>query len=575
MLPPMRQLGGHGQGPSVDDGGDHRIAAGHRVVGEEEDGKARRRDLDRAGHGPFAGELAAAAALQRTSPVAGAGRCGWIRCDQPVLAGEPGRPPRRTSPRAGRDMSSTVTPVAAGNRGCELGGLPRLPGRPAPPAGALPGGQGGRADAGHRVGGPAAEHRGGASAAPDGHVAAQARSGHAEGEDFAVEQGKGCVLGTGPAGSGSPVLGRRRDLTVPTRAPATARTWSPCGLQAEAARQVFDDGRRGALPTSRLACRARRRSERTGGGDPQVALSVAARGPGPGTAGRRRAPPSPAAAGIRGRPSAARASAGEPSDGGRPARGQPCDADASRTAVKRTRSPGRSARASAVEVPHAGAVWPISCQPPGNGADRPRKSAGQGHGAGRHRGAGGVPAGNLQGWFSVDQVAEPGGEAAEGRGPQLAGVGGDHALGAQAGQRPTSARSSPSYTASIPPGAAGCGRRRRSIPEAAAADASGGRRRGDADHHGFGRGEDVDLAGQRSPPAAGPAARARPGARSVRRAPRGCPGPHGFHAMHGFTCCGHLVLRIGCWSDAGVAVTRPWWPRRSAQANAARLTPAR
>src|SRR2546423_1183666 len=62
-------------GPELRGGGDvrggddryHRVAAGHRVVGEEEDRAAARRDLKRAIDHPLGRELVGGAALQRRS----------------------------------------------------------------------------------------------------------------------------------------------------------------------------------------------------------------------------------------------------------------------------------------------------------------------------------------------------------------------------------------------------------------------------------------------------------------------------------------------------------------------------
>ena len=95
----------------VDHHGDHRVAAGDRMVGQEEHGQALGRDLQGTGDGAFAGQLALAGALQR-GPVQPHADPVGLRQHVPVLAAkESSAAWSNQSARGPGTTSRTVTPV--------------------------------------------------------------------------------------------------------------------------------------------------------------------------------------------------------------------------------------------------------------------------------------------------------------------------------------------------------------------------------------------------------------------------------------------------------------------------------
>ena len=172
----------------VDHDGDHRVAAGDRMVGEEEHGQALRGNLEGAGNGALTGQFAgrgcaAAVPVQAHAHPVGLRFYGhsWPR-KSPA-------PPGRTSRRAGR--------------GRRRGLSPRCPGTPAAARGPddagfglatggkdLAGGQRRRADSGHRVGGTAAQDGRDVHAAAHGEVAAETTLRAARGSMFRRPAGR-------------------------------------------------------------------------------------------------------------------------------------------------------------------------------------------------------------------------------------------------------------------------------------------------------------------------------------------------------------------------------------------------
>ena len=123
----------------------------------------------------------------------------------------------------------------------------------------LAGGKRCRADAGHGVGGTAAQHRGGVHAAAYGEVAAETALRRADGQGFAVEQGEGVAIGTvGPdrsrTSSDSRVNGQFR------RRPGDGEDLVPDGRTLSPPATVSIAAADGAFPTRRLARRSEARS---------------------------------------------------------------------------------------------------------------------------------------------------------------------------------------------------------------------------------------------------------------------------------------------------------------------------
>ena len=131
----------------------HRVAAGDRVVGEEQHRLAARRDLDGAADHALAGQLAGRGARSSGARRRGAARRGCCRLDavqavavsaptasvEPVVARAGATARARPCRPAGAAPAATSTPALAAGSGR--------------PAAASPGGQPGRAEAGQHVGG--------------------------------------------------------------------------------------------------------------------------------------------------------------------------------------------------------------------------------------------------------------------------------------------------------------------------------------------------------------------------------------------------------------------------------------
>ena len=272
-----RDLGGEVQ-LGVDHDGDHRVAAGDRVVGQEEHGQPFRRDLQGAGDGALAGQFALAGALQRGSLQAHADAVG-LRLHFPVLG-------RRTSPAppgiepVGAGAGDDVEHGDAGAREVRLQfGVPDDAGFGLPAGGEeLAGGQRRGADPGHGVRGAAAQHRGGVHAAADGEVAAEAALRRADGQGFAVEQREGGGHRHGPpVPRFAEVVSSGGDSMVSSDGrPGDGEDLVPDGLDREPAGDGLDRGGRRRVADEAVGPAQRGAVQRAGGGDAQAGVAVAA-----------------------------------------------------------------------------------------------------------------------------------------------------------------------------------------------------------------------------------------------------------------------------------------------------------
>ena len=152
-----------------------------------------------------------------------------------------------------------------------------------------------------------------------------------------------------------------------------------------------------------------------------------------------------------------------------------------------------------VQVPHGGAGAADQLPAAGRAARvHGRIVPGQRHRTGGHGGARRAAPRHLEPLVLPHHVAEAGGEAGEGHGPDLAGVGGDDAVGSEAGQLP--------HLGEVLAVVHGVDDHQLAVPlrgggevelEQPRGDPPGRYRRIRCDQHRLGRGKDVQLARQR------------------------------------------------------------------------------
>ena len=199
-----------------------------------------------------------------------------------------------------------------------------------------------------------------------------------------------------------------------------------------------------------------------------------------------------------------------------------------------------------VQVPHLGVGAPDQL-PAARGTPRVhgRVVAGQRHGPRGNCGAGRAAARHFQLLVLPDHVPEAGGEAGEGHGPDLPGVGGDHAVGSQAGEPSDFGEvlavvhgvDDHQLTVALD----GCGEVEL---HQAGGDAPGRGRGLGLDQDGLGRGQDVLLARQRFLEEQCLQGEHVLGAGELSEDRARPHGPHGADLVNcGFACCGGLYLQ--------------------------------
>ena len=293
------QLGGRRQ-VGRDDDGEHRVAAGHRMVGEEQHGRAVRRHLDRARHQPLAGQLVVVRARRSRGPASRSPTRSLSAADRPPRADQR-RPRRRDQPvaaRAGQHAQHRARP-----RRRRPGRRRRTARRPrrSPTGSRSPAASGARPEPRQRVGAARAEHRrrrrcrrgprGRCAARPAGVPSASTPPGAARASgafDRQRPRRRRCT------GAGAPVTATSTVRSARTRSPPAVTSTTAAAASLPTSRLARSAAARSAAPdrvTPMAAQPGRPRSWTVASGPGASTVSTSAPRPGsaPGVPGRSRA----------------------------------------------------------------------------------------------------------------------------------------------------------------------------------------------------------------------------------------------------------------------------------------------